>query len=234
MAADVFGEYLDIHTGGIDHLTVHHENEIAQSDSCFGHKCVSNWMHCEFLQVDGGKMSKSLNNIYTIAQLEEKGFDALDFKYFCLTTHYRKAINFTFDALTAAKNARESLMMQIKLHKNSNAKTDEQLLEKIKQNFKNAVEDDLNMPLALASVFEAIKLPYSIDVYNLVQKLDVALGLKLNAEEQVPAEIELLAKQRWQAKKDRNFAQADALRTEVLSKGYEILDSKDGYQIIKK
>ena len=109
MSKKYLGNHFDIHTGGIDHLPVHHENEIAQNDCLEGHRVVEIWMHGEFLQVDGGKMSKSLRNLYTIDDLIEKGYSPLDYRYFCLNTHYHKKLNFTFDGLNAAKTALERL-----------------------------------------------------------------------------------------------------------------------------
>ncbi len=238
MSSDILGDYIDIHTGGIDHLPIHHENEIAQNDCAKGHKVVKNWMHCEFLQVDGGKMSKSLNNIYTINQLEEMGYNALDFKYFCLNTHYSKKINFTFDALKASSVARKNLKNLILNHKNSINLLDENILNNYKQKFNEAINDDINTPLALGVLWQLAKEPASKNIYNLILEFDRALGLNLEKEEKIqevviPNEIKDLAEKRWQAKINKDYALADSLRNEILNLGYTIKDSKEGFEIIK-
>lgn len=239
MGHDILGDRFDIHTGGIDHKPIHHENEIAQNDCAMGHQVVSTWMHNEFLQVDGGKMSKSLNNIYTINQLIEMGYSPMDFKYFNLNTHYSKTINFTFDALNAAKAARKNLAKQLLIHKNSEIKTSVETLNKYKQEFLNAINDDLNTPLALGVLWTMLKETPSIDIYNLVLDFDKALGLNLSEikeeqQEEIPAEILEMAQKRWQAKLNKDWAVADSLRAELLTLGYEILDSKTEYKVVKK
>ena len=129
MSRDILGDHFDIHTGGIDHLPVHHENEIAQNDCAAGHKVVERWMHNEFVQVDGGKMSKSLGNIYTINQLKEMGYDPMDFKYFCLNTYYVKKINFTFDAIKSAKASLKNMFKLLAEHKASKTTTSKETLD---------------------------------------------------------------------------------------------------------
>lgn len=117
MSRKYLGDTFDIHTGGVDHIPVHHENEIAQSEALVGHKTVDYWMHVEFMQVDGGKMSKSLKNTYTVSELEQKGYSAMAFRYFCLNTHYRKKLNFTFEGMDAAKTAYNRLLAAVHSHK---------------------------------------------------------------------------------------------------------------------
>lgn len=238
MSTDILGEYIDIHTGGIDHKTVHHENEIAQNDSCKGHEVVKTWMHCAFLQVDGRKMSKSLNNIYTLEDLEEKGYSPIDFKYFVLNTHYSKPLNFTIEGITSAKVARNNLLKLLENHKNSLDKTDEELLNKYKLKFIDAISDDLNTPLAIGVIWTLLKEKPSIDIYNLIIDFDKSLGLKLDEgiideTKDIPEEIEKLAKERWEAKKNKDYKLADELRNTITSKGYNILDSREGYTIEK-
>ena len=238
MSTDILGEYIDIHTGGIDHKTVHHENEIAQNDSCKGHEVVKTWMHCAFLQVDGRKMSKSLNNIYTLEDLEEKGYSPMDFKYFVLNTHYSKPLNFTIEGITSAKVARNNLLKLLENHKNSLDKIDEELLNKYKQKFIDAISDDLNTPLAIGVIWTLLKEKPSIDIYNLIMDFDKSLGLKLdegiiNEINDIPEEIENLAKERWEAKKNKDYKLADDLRNTITSKGYNVLDSREGYTIEK-
>lgn len=242
------GTEIDIHTGGIDHVTVHHENEIAQNYGYTKKEVVKNWLHVEFLQVDGGKMSKSLGNIYTINDLEQKGYRSLDFKYFCLNTHYRKKINFTFEALTASRTGLTRLYEYAVMHKNGTAKTEKSVLQKYEKDFLNAINSDLNAPLALSVVWNLVKNEdKSHDVYNLLLKFDNVLGLNLAfAEEDVeikkklsiieniiPGDVVLLAEKRWLAKQDKNWQLSDELRQKIAELGYQVLDKKDNYEIKK-
>ena len=132
MGYDVLGDHFDIHTGGIDHLSIHHENEIAQSNCAFGHKVVEIWMHNEFVMVDGGKMGKSKGNCYTLDELKEKGFEPLAFKLFCLNTNYGKTINFTFDAIKSSQSSLNTLRKLVSEHKSGKAKIDVDKLNKYK------------------------------------------------------------------------------------------------------
>lgn len=228
------GETIDIHTGGVDHKPVHHENEIAQSNCRHGHQVVKMWMHLEFLQIDGGKMSKSLGNLYTITGLEQRGYTAEDFRFFYFLAHYSKQQNFTFDALTMAKNTLKSIKNLAKEHKNGTESVD---TTKYEEEFLQAINDDLNMPKAVACVLKMLKEPRSQSVYAALEKFNQVLGLNLQEENQtadIPDEIVKLAEKRWQAKQQKDFATADALRAELSAAGYEIKDTKDGYQIIQK
>lgn len=237
MGCDVLGDHFDIHTGGIDHLPIHHENEIAQSNCALGHRVVEIWMHNEFVLVDGGKMGKSLGNCYTLEQLKEKGFDPLAFKLFCLNTNYGKTINFTFDGLKASQSTLENLKKIVAEHKNGSNTIDPDKLKKYKENFLNAVNDNLNTPLALGVLFSMLRSePKSKQIYDLAIDFDRVFGLKLDEEiksesQSIPDEIKDLASKRWQAKQDKDWALADKLRAEVTQKGYQILDTKDGYTI---
>lgn len=225
------GDHIDIHTGGVDHKTIHHENEIAQSNALEGKQVVDKWMHVEFLQVDGGKMSKSLGNIYTVDQLVEKGFDPLDFRYFFMNAHYRKQQNFTFEALTAARNALKSLREIVKEHKNSQQSTDKQVLQDYKKQFVDAINDDLNFPLALGVVWGLVKLPRSKDIYDLVLDFDKVLSFGFAEEAQIPQNVKELAQKRWEAKQNKDYATSDLLRDQILKLGYVVKDRKDGYEI---
>ncbi|MBO5394694.1 MAG: cysteine--tRNA ligase [Clostridia bacterium] len=225
------GEYIDLHTGGIDHKPVHHENEIAQSNCFYGHQVVSAWMHLEFLQIDGGKMSKSLGNLYTIADLEKKGYSAEDFRFFYFLAHYSKQQNFTFDSLDMAKNTLKSIKNLAKEHKNGNAKVDTSAYQ---QEFLDSINDDLNMPKAIAVVQKMLKEERSSDVYLALEKFNQVLGLNLEEENDIPQEIKDLAEKRWQAKLAKDWAVADQLRGEIDSNGYVIKDKKDGYDILRK
>ncbi len=239
MGRKFFGENIDIHTGGIDHLTVHHENEIAQNNCLAGHQVVNNWMHVEFLQVDGGKMSKSLGNFYTVDQLEGMGYEPLVYRYFILNAHYSKKQNFTLDGMTASKTSLERLRELVLAHKTGENTVDEEVLAKYQQAFVEAINDDINIPLALGVLWEMLKTcPKSKLVYNKVLDWDKVFGLKLadlqTPDVEVPGDIKQLAERRWQAKLNRDWATADALRGEIASLGYEILDSKTEYRIVKK
>ena len=223
------GEHIDIHTGGVDHKPVHHENEIAQSNCRHGHQVVKTWMHLEFLQVDGGKMSKSLGNLYTIADLEKRGYSAEDFRFFYFMAHYSKQQNFTFEALDMAKNTLKSIKNLLKEHKNGTARVDTSAYEK---EFLESINDDLNMPKAIAVAQKMLKEDRSKDVFETFLKFNKILGLTL--EEDIPQNVKDLAQKRWDAKKDRNFALADEIRKQIDALGYEIKDTRDGYQILKK
>ena len=240
MSKKYLGEVFDLHTGGIDAVPVHHENEIAQNEALAGKKTVNYWMHGEFMMVDGGKMSKSLGNVYTVSDLQKKGYLPLDFRYFCLNAHYRKKLNFTFEGMDAAHTSYERLRNALYAHKMSQAATDPAILEDLMKKFKGAVEDDMNIPFALGVLWDAVKLPKSKDVYKLALEFDKVLGLSLDkvtapAPEKidVPADIAALAEARFAAKKEKNWAEADRLRAEIAAKGYAIKDTKDGYTIEK-
>lgn len=228
-----FGNHIDIHTGGVDHKTIHHENEIAQSNALEGCQVVQNWMHIEFLQVDGGKMSKSLGNIYTIDDLIQKGYQPLDFRYFFMNAHYRKQQNFTFEALSAAHSALKSLREILKEHKVSSATTDAKVLQDFKDQFVAAINDDLNLPLALGTVWNLARLPRSKDVFDTIMDFDKVLCLDLDESISIPQNIKDLAAQRWQAKQNKDYKTSDELRQQISSLGYTIKDSKDGYEIVK-
>ena len=244
MGKDILGDHFDIHSGGIDHKTVHHEDEIAQNDALSGHRVVERWMHNEFLLVDGGKMSKSLNNFYTLADLAQKGFAPLDFKFFCLNTHYSKKLNFTFDALKASASGFKNMKTLIKEHFYGTSQIESQKLETYKQKFLNAINDDLNSPLAIGEMWLMLKNePTSREIYNLVQDFDKALGLSLDIENiekslsekaDVPPEVLALASQRLEARKNKNWAESDLLREKIKELGYVIKDTKEGFEITKE
>lgn len=245
MSRKYLGEVFDIHTGGIDAVPVHHENEIAQNEALAGKKTVNYWIHGEFMMVDGGKMSKSLGNIYTIDDLNKKGYDALDFRFLCLNAIYRKKLNFTFEGMDNAKNSRNKIYNQLAQHKASNAKTDPSILEKYKTNFANAINDDLNIPYALGILFTMLKEPKSIDIYNLALEFDKIFGLDFDKysvvketkqetnDIEIPENIKDLIEQRKQAKQNKDYAKADEIRKQITELGYTIIDTKDGVKVQK-
>jgi len=242
MSRKYLGEVFDIHSGGIDAVPVHHENEIAQNEALAGKQTVNYWMHGEFMMVDGGKMSKSLGNVYTISQLREKGYEPLDFRFFCLNAHYRKKLNFTFEGMTAAKTSRERIMASLYQHKNAQATTDPAVLNDYRTKFNDAVNDDLNIPLALGVLFNLLKEPKSKDVYALALDFDKVFGLnfdKVSAPKQetetadIPQEVLDLVQRRTEAKKSKNFALADEIRGKIAALGYEVKDTREGAVITK-
>ena len=243
MSRKYLGEVFDIHTGGVDHIPTHHENEIAQSKGAFGKIPAKYWMHVEFLQVDGGKMSKSLGNVYTISQLEEKGIEALAYKLFCYTAHYRTKLNFTFEGAIASQKALNRLRESYLKHVNGTDEVDENLLQEYKEKFKEAVNDDLNLPLAMGIVWEVARNEEkSKKIADLLLDFDKVLGLNLKDSEKylrdqkevaIPAEITELLEKRKKARQEKNWALSDEIRDELKEKGYAVKDTKDGMAVEK-
>lgn len=239
MGRDILGDKFDIHTGGIDHKTVHHEDEIAQNDALAGHRVVQRWMHNEFLLIDGGKMSKSLGNVYTLSQLSQKGFTPMDFKFFCLNTHYSKKINFTFEGLKASSLGYKNLKNLVKEHFLGNSVVKDEVIEKYSNEFLQAINDDLNIPLAIGVVWTMLKNESkSKQIYELVCKFDKALGLELDnieieKKEEVPQKVVDLAQKRLVARQNKDYALSDRLRDEINDLGYSIKDKKDGFELEK-
>ena len=243
MSRKYLGEVFDIHTGGVDHIPTHHENEIAQSKGAFGKIPAKYWMHVEFLQVDGGKMSKSLGNVYTISQLEEKGIEALAYKLFCYTAHYRTKLNFTFDGALASQKALNRLRESYLKHQNGNEDIDDKLLKEYKEKFIEAINDDLNMPLAMGVVWELARNEVkSKKIADLLLDFDRVLGLDIkNSEEylnkqkniDIPEEITELVEKRKKARENKDWALSDEIRDELKEKGYIVKDTKDGMTLEK-
>ena len=243
MSRKYLGEVFDLHTGGIDAVPVHHENEIAQNEARAGKQTVNYWMHGEFMLVDGGKMSKSLGNVYTIAQLKDMGYDPLDFRFFCLNAHYRKKLNFTFEGMNAAKAGREKINAAVWAHKNGTETVPQEKLDEYKKQFIDAINDDLNIPLALGVLFSLVKEPKSKDVYKLILDFDKVFGLSLDkvtapevkAEKiELPDDVQKLVDERTEAKKNKDFGRADALRAQIAELGYEVKDTKDGPVVTRR
>lgn len=242
MSRKYLGDIFDIHTGGVDHIPVHHENEIAQNEALTGKKSVDYWLHGEFMLVDNGKMSKSLGNTYRIAQLEEMGYQPMVFRYFCLNAHYRKKLNFTFDGMDAAKTSYTRLMRALKAHKDSENQTVTEVIEKYISEFDEAINDDINIPMALGVLWKMLKEPASKDIYSTALKMDEVLGLSMDKVDEfkfdddtaeIPMEVKKLADERLEAKSEKNWARADELRAEIEKLGYSVKDTKGGYEIKK-
>ena len=240
MSEKYLGKVFDIHTGGVDHIPIHHENEIAQAECWLGQKAVNYWMHSEFMLIDGGKMSKSLGNTYTVTDLVNAGYDPVMFRYFCLNVQYRQKINFTWEGMEAAKNAYNKLAAQLVAHKNSSATTDPAILKEYDTKFEEAINDDLNLPLAIGVLWTLLKLPKSKDVYQLALKWDKVFALNFDKVKEVkeqivvPQEVADLAEQRLAARKEKNWALSDTLRNQIAELGYLIKDTANGYEITKK
>ena len=237
MSNKYLGEVFDIHTGGIDLVPTHHENEIAQSKGCTGKIPAKFWMHCEFLLIDGGKMSKSLNNVYTISDLEAKGYSAMDYRMFNYTSHYRNKLNFTWESLDAAKVALSRLKEGYKKHANGTDDVSDAVIAEYKKQFNEAINDDLNMPQAMSVVWEALRNQNkSKKIAELLLDFDRVLGLKIDKEENIELsdEIKTLVEERKKAREIKDWAKSDEIRDILNEKGYIVKDSKDGMQILKK
>lgn len=238
MGRKYLGDVFDIHTGGEDHIPIHHENEIAQAKGATGKIPAKWWMHVAFLTVDGGKMSKSLGNCYRIEELKEKGFDPLAYRYFCLNSHYKSKLNFTFEALKSAQTALNRLREGIKQHANGEAKISPEEIEAYKSQFKEAINDDLNSPKALAVLWEVVRKEVkSKDYLELIKDFDRVLALdldidKINAlpteEDEYSDEVKALIEQRNIARANKNWGEADRIRDLLNAQGIKINDKKIG------
>lgn len=238
MSNKYLGEEFDIHTGGIDHIPTHHENEIAQSKGRCDKIPAKFWMHCNFLTVDGGKMSKSLGNIYTVDTISEKGIDPLAYKLFCFSSHYRNKLNFTFETLESANVSLKRLREGYKKHLQGAESVDNTEIDKLEEEFHKAINDDLNMPIAMSIVWKAIgNSKKTKQIADLLLEFDKVLGLEIdkntNQEIDVPDEIKKLLEERKKAREERNFEMSDKLRDIIKEKGYIIKDSKEGMTVEK-
>ena len=230
MSMKYLGEQFDIHCGGVDHKPIHHTNEIAQTESATGKKpWVNFWLHGEFLLLDEGKMSKSKEEFITLQTLRDKNISPLAYRYFLLQAHYRKQLNFSWEALDGATQGLKKLKNQIK-NIEPNAITD----EKVMVEFNSAINDDLNMPEALAILWTALKDKHiSLDT---VIKFDKILGLNLHeieeAEVEIPAEVQELLDARKLAREEKNWEESDRLRDEIAGLGFKVEDTNDGQKIV--
>jgi cysteinyl-tRNA synthetase len=242
MSRKFLGDTFDIHCGGIDHIPIHHTNEIAQSEACTGKPFVHYWMHGAFLEEESGKMSKSKGEFLRVKTLIDKGYSPLDYRYLCLGTHYRKRLLFSWELLDQAKVTFSRLKQNIQVirddaKKNFDAR-DASMPEDIKDKFTEAVNDDLNMPQALAVLWGVIRNDKlsSIEKMNLVNDFNRVLGLDLDKDIEagntnVPAEVMDLVEKRIAAKKAKDFKKADSIRDELKSMGWEVVDKKDGVEV---
>lgn len=225
------GEYLDIHCGGIDNIFPHHTNEIAQSEAYFGHKWCNYWVHGEHLNDKSGKMSKSKGEFLTVSLLEEKGYNPLSYRYFCLNSHYRKVLEFSYEALDQAQTAYQKLRRKIS-QLDRTPDLHEEKLDFYLEKFQGAIENDLNTSSMLTLVYDVLKDEELTDFTKLylIEKFDQVLSLDLTEEIVVEADDEILKKieQRNDAKKNQDYELADKIREELLEKGIRLLDTRDG------
>jgi cysteinyl-tRNA synthetase len=247
MSTKYLGDQFEIHTGGEDHVSIHHPNEIAQSEAATGHKpFVKYWVHHAFLKVDNQKMSKSLNNFYRVTDVVEKGYDPLALRYLYLTAHYRKPINFTWESLEGAQTALNKLRAKLEEWQRS-LRAETPLApaadSTFRQKFVETLEADFNTPEALAVVWELTKSELDNEVkLKTLLEFDQVLGLQLESwlsnphrgtVAEVPAEAKALLEQRLQARADKNWAESDRLRDELQEKfGLTVKDTADGQEII--
>ncbi len=232
MSMKYLGESFDIHTGGVDHIAIHHTNEIAQSEAATGKPFVKYWFHSNFLEVDGVKMSKSLGNCIRLTDLIKKGYEPLALRYLFLTGHYRTKMNFTAAALDAAAEAYLRLKSivadwQGKPERTTLSQEKLQKVQAFSQKFQAAIEADLNLPQALSTVWEMAKsnIPEQ-DKWELISDWDRILGLGLGQvrKAEIPAEIKQLMAKREELRRQQRFAEADKLREQIIQKGYKIED----------
>ena len=243
MGQKYLGEQFDIHTGGIDLIPTHHENEIAQSKGKCGKIPANYWMHGEYLLINGGKMSKSLGNVYLIKDIKEKGYEPIVYRLFSYSSHYRNKLNFTWEGIEAADKSLERLRNSYQANINGTDELehlDVEQLKNIEENFHKSINDDLNMPLAMSFVWEAARFEKkNPEVAKLLKNFDSVLGIKIDkiskkTEPKIPQEILDLVEQRNVARKNKDWAKSDELRDLISQKGYNIKDTKDGTEIMSQ
>ena len=234
MSMTELGEQLDIHTGGVDNIFPHHENEIAQSEGATGKQFVKYWMHNEWVLVDQKKMSKSLHNFYNLRDLEKKNINPLAYRLWLLTSHYRTRVNFVWENLEGTENALKRLYNSyLELLNEDMGEVD----KAYQHRFKEFMEDDLDTPKALALLFDLFKDKGITDGNKKATVLDfdkiLGLGFENLKKEKVPEAVERLAKERIDARLDKDFSKSDELRKKINSLGYEIKDTSEGQKISK-
>ena len=234
------GEELDIHCGGVDNIFPHHTNEIAQTESYIGKKWCNYWVHAEHLNDASGKMSKSKGEFLTVSLLESKGYNPLAYRLFCLGSHYKNQLVFTYDSLDSTQNAYNKLINKIKTIKKDNSKIDNNSFKQYDDKFKEALSDNLNTSNALTVLYDVIKSDLNNNTkLALIESFDKVLSLDLLKEEKVDSSLdsyvnEMIAK-RKEAKANKDFALADSIREELLSKGIVLKDTREGtiYEVVK-
>ncbi len=240
------GEYLDLHCGGIDNAFPHHTNEIAQSEAYLGHPWCAQWFHVHHLNSDSGKMSKSKGEFLTVSLLEEKGYDPIVYRFFCLHSHYRKTLVFTYENLDNAAAAYSKLISRIVPLLEAKGEVDKARFNELKRGFTEAMDNDLNTSLAITALYDVIKSDAdSATKLALIKDFDRVLSLNLIANAQkaqkasateeieLPDEVKALLEERKAARKERNFALADALRDKITALGYSVEETRQG-TVVKK
>ena len=242
MSLKYLGEQFDIHTGGIDLIPTHHENEIAQSKGRTGKIPANYWLHGEYLLINGGKMSKSLKNVYLLKDIKDKGYDPLVYKLFCYSCHYRNKLNFTWEGIDSAAKSLERLRNAYQIHLHGNDElgdVDIRKLSDIEENFHKAINDDMNMPLAMSYVWETAKFEKkNPNVAKLLMKFDTVLGLKIDVMQEsnngeIPEEILGLLEKRKVARDQKDWKKSDEIRDLLKEKGYMVKDTKNGQELDK-
>ncbi len=240
------GEYLDIHCGGVDNIFPHHTNEIAQSEAYVGHKWCNYWFHVHHLNTGSGKMSKSKGEFLTVSLLESKGYDPLIYRFFCLQSHYRKSLVFTYENLDNAKAAYEKLISRIAQLVSAENKGDvvSEDFDRLKFAFISAMNEDLNTSNAITALYDVLKANTSAKTkLALIENFDKVLSLDLvkSAEKfsrdkkvgDVPAEVMALVEERQAARKAKDFARADEIREKIAALGYAVKETRQGTEITK-
>lgn len=230
MSMKYLGEHFDVHTGGEDHVPVHHTNEIAQSEGATGKKLANYWLHGAFLLSKGKKISKSKGGLYTISELQEKGFEPLAYRYLCLTAHYRTQLNFSLDVLKNAQNSYKRLKRLV-----HEIKDDKKTNKQYEQKFLFAINNDLDMPSALGVLWELVRDKKAKGKLETIKKFDKVLGLNLLGEEKEKPKKEIieLAEKRKKAREETNFELSDKLREDIRKRGWQVEDTAKGYKLVK-
>ncbi len=230
MSIKYLGEHFDIHTGGIDHIPIHHTNEIAQSEAATGKKFVNYWLHGEFLTFKGEKVSKSKGGLYTISELQEKQFNPFAYRYLTFITHYRDRLNFSLESLQRAQDAYLRLKNII-----TEIRNDKKINRKYLNQFESAINDDLDMPRVLSILWKLIRDKKAFGKINTIKEMDKIFGLDLLKKEklEISSNIKTLIKEREQARKNKNWQKSDELRDKIKSLGYLIEDTSGGSKIKK-
>jgi len=234
MAMKYLGEQLDIHCGGVDHISVHHTNEIAQAEAACGHRWVKYWLHSEFLMMKKGRMSKSSGKFLTLAEVRKQGFSPLDYRYFCLGAHYRSKLQFDWQALAGARNARQTLRNRYLDWLEDSSDFGGDRINGYQREFETAMTNDLDTPQALAILWKLAKDPAlgSRQKLELLLDFDRVLGLGASAwhRESLPEELQKIVVLREEARKRKDFAAADSLRQQLLAAGIAVKDTPEGSQ----
>jgi len=230
MSMKYLGEHFDLHTGGEDHIPIHHTNEIAQSEAATGKKFVNYWLHASFLTFKGEKVSKSKGGLYTIQELEDLTYKPLSYRYLCLNSHYRSQMDFSLENLENAQNSYKRLKNIIE-----GLIDDKKINKEYLDEFEKAINDDLNMPEALQVLWKLVRDEKAEGKLETIKKMDEVLGLKLLEKEkiEIPKEIKEIAEERQQARENKNWKKSDELREKIKSLGWEVADTKDGYNLKK-